>query len=72
MDVALRFEMTVEERPLHRGRGAVRRKKLSLTAASLTVMPVVRIDGRPVGDGKPGPVALRSARAEFHRFANFS
>ncbi len=29
------------------------------TAASIFVMPVVEIDGTPVGDGKPGPVARR-------------
>lgn len=29
------------------------------TAASIFVMPVVEIDGTPVGDGKPGPVAVR-------------
>ena len=39
-----------------------------ITSATQTVMPVVRIDGRPVGDGKPGPVAA-ALRREFHRFA---
>ncbi|MBA3911090.1 MAG: D-amino acid aminotransferase [Rhodobacter sp.] len=29
------------------------------TAASIFVMPVVEIDGKPVGSGKPGPVATR-------------
>ena len=29
------------------------------TAASIFVMPVVEIDGTPVGSGKPGPVATR-------------
>ncbi len=29
------------------------------TAASIFVMPVVEIDGTPVGDGTPGPVAVR-------------
>ena len=28
-----------------------------VTAASQIVQPVVRIDGAPVGDGRPGPVA---------------
>ena len=31
-------------------------------------MPVVRIDGRPIGDGTPGPVAT-ALRREFHRYA---
>ena len=29
------------------------------TAASIFVMPVVEVDGKPVGTGKPGPVAVR-------------
>jgi D-alanine transaminase len=29
------------------------------TAASIFVMPVVEVDGKPVGDGKPGKVATR-------------
>src|SRR5208282_2841185 len=39
-----------------------------VTAASQIVLPVVRIDGRTIGDGKPGPVAT-VLRREFHRFA---
>jgi D-alanine transaminase len=42
-----------------------------VTAASQIVMPVVRIDGHPVGDGMPGPVATR-LRGEFHRHAEMS
>ena len=34
-------------------------------------MPVVRIDGKPVGDGQPGPVAL-ALRARFHDVAEMS
>jgi D-alanine transaminase len=39
-----------------------------LTSASQIVLPVVRIDGRPVGNGKPGPVAL-ALRQSFRRHA---
>jgi len=39
-----------------------------VTAASQIVLPVVRIDGHPIGDGKPGPVAT-ALRREFHRYA---
>ncbi len=39
-----------------------------VTAATQIVVPVVRIDGRPVGDGRPGPVAT-ALRADFHRHA---
>ena len=39
-----------------------------ISAASTIVMPVVTIDGNPVGSGRPGPVARR-LRAAFHRHA---
>jgi D-alanine transaminase len=42
-----------------------------VTAASQIVQPVVRIDGAPVGDGRPGPVAT-ALRREFHRHAEFT
>ena len=42
-----------------------------VTSASQIVLPVVRIDGRPVGSGRPGPVAA-ALRREFHRFSEFS
>jgi D-alanine transaminase len=34
-------------------------------------MPVVRIDGQPVGNGAPGLIAT-ALRADFHRFAEQS
>jgi D-alanine transaminase len=37
----------------------------------MIVQPVVRIDGKPVGDGHPGPVAI-ALRREFHRHAELS
>jgi D-alanine transaminase len=39
-----------------------------ITSASQIVMPVVKIDDRAIGDGKPGPVATTLRRA-FHEFA---
>lgn len=39
-----------------------------VTSASQVVMPVVRIDGRPVGNGHPGSVAT-ALRQRFHRHA---
>jgi D-alanine transaminase len=42
-----------------------------VTAASQIVLPVVRIDGKPVGDGRPGPLAT-TLRREFHRHAELS
>jgi len=37
-----------------------------LTGTAAEVVPVVRIDKRPIGDGKPGPVTQRLAE-EFRR-----
>jgi D-alanine transaminase len=42
-----------------------------VTAATQIVLPVVRIDGRAIGDGKPGPVATALRRA-FHLYAEVS
>lgn len=42
-----------------------------VTSASQIVMPVIKLDDRAIGDGKPGAVAQR-LREEFHRFAHFS
>jgi D-alanine transaminase len=39
-----------------------------ITSASQIVMPVVSIDGRPIGNGAPGLVAT-ALRRDFHRFA---
>lgn len=41
-----------------------------VTAASQIALPVVRIDGRPIGEGRPGPVAT-ALRREFHKYAEF-
>jgi D-alanine transaminase len=42
-----------------------------LTSAVNIVMPVVAIDDRSIGDGRPGPLAL-SLRGKFHDFAEAS
>ena len=39
-----------------------------ITSASQSIMPVVRIDGRPVGNGAPGLVAT-ALRQDFHRYS---
>lgn len=41
------------------------------SSATGTVMPVISIDGRPVGEGRPGPVAKRLRRL-FHGWAEIS
>jgi D-alanine transaminase len=42
-----------------------------LTSASQIVMPVVRVDDRPIGNGAPGSIAT-ALRAQFHRYAESS
>ena len=42
-----------------------------VTSCSQTVMPVVRIDGHTLGEGRPGPLTQR-LREEFRRFAQVS
>jgi len=42
-----------------------------VTSASQIVLPVVRINGRAVGDGTPGPVAT-ALRRDFHSYAEAS
>ena len=34
--------------------------ELFITGTTTEVVPIVKLDGRPVGDGKPGPVTLRA------------
>lgn len=56
--IAERDGVQVEERlfSVAEARGA---REAILTSASNFVLPVVTIDGEPVGDGKPGPIAAR-------------
>jgi len=50
---------------------AKKAREAFITGATTLVMPVVSIDGKAVGDGKPGPVA-RNLRARFHNVAKAS
>ncbi|MFM2042196.1 MAG: hypothetical protein RLY86_772 [Pseudomonadota bacterium] len=50
--------IVVEERPFSLEEAFAAREAF-LSAATAFVLPVTRIDGRPVGDGRPGPVAQR-------------
>ena len=55
---AAEAQFEVEERPFTPEEAKAADEAFS-TAASLFVMPVVEVDGKPVGTGKPGPVATR-------------
>lgn len=67
MDMLGAENLTVEERPFTVAE-ALAAKEAFISAASTIVLPVVSIDGKAVGSGKPGPVAAR-LRAAFHRHA---
>jgi D-alanine transaminase len=56
--LAAESQIAVEERPftLAELKGA---REAFLTSTSSHVLPVTRVDGAPIGDGKPGRVALR-------------
>jgi D-alanine transaminase len=47
---------------------ALEAREAFVTAATQIVMPVIKIDGTPVADGKPGAVS-RALRARFHEAA---
>jgi len=70
LKVAAQLGLQVEERPFSLDE-AYAASEAFATAATQIVMPVVAIDGRTIGDGRPGPVA-RALRARFHETAEMS
>ena len=70
IDVLKAEKIDVRERPF-RLQEALQAREVFITSATNTVMPVVRIDGKVVGDGKPGPISRR-LRSKFHQFADIS
>lgn len=64
------MNLHIEQRPFSLEE-AYRAREAFVTSATQIVMPVVRLDDRPIGDGKPGPVAT-ALRREFHRFAEMA
>ncbi len=62
--------LELEERGFTREEAWAAREAFT-TGATTLVMPVVAIDDRPVGDGRPGPVAME-LRRRFHEAARLS
>lgn len=58
LDLAVETQLQIEERPFTVAE-AYTAKEAFITSASTFVMPVVSIDGIPVGNGKRGPIARR-------------
>ncbi len=70
LDVAREDGIPVEERAF-RVEEALAAREAFLTAATTLVMPVVRVDGSPIGTGKPGAVTLR-LRERLHAVAELA
>ena len=70
LDILAAAGLKLEERAftLNEARAA---REAFFTSASNIVVPVVKLDGALVGDGKPGPV-VRRLREEFYSFAETS
>ena len=69
-DVAKAEKLAIVERPFTREEALASREAF-VTSATNIVMPVVKIDGQPVADGKPGPLSQR-LRLRFHHVAEIS
>jgi len=67
LDAVKGQELAIEERAftLHEAFAA---REAFITSATQLVLPVVKIDGHTIGDGKPGPIASALRRA-FYRYA---
>ncbi|MGV1827759.1 D-amino-acid transaminase [Agrobacterium vitis] len=58
LQLAKEHGLVIEERPFSVEEALVAREA-ALTSASNFIVPITSIDGKPVGDGKPGPVVTR-------------
>ncbi|MGA9765983.1 MAG: D-amino-acid transaminase [Rhodomicrobium sp.] len=70
MDIARRHGLRFEERAFTVAEAKAAREAFQTSASGL-VMPVVRIDRQPVGNGKPGEIAL-GLRQAYHTVAEIS
>jgi D-alanine transaminase len=70
LDAAAREGFSVQERPFSLEE-AYRAREAFFSSATTIAMPVVAIDGRRIGDGRPGPVTL-TLRRRFHDVAERS
>jgi D-alanine transaminase len=67
IDLLRREKLELVERPFTVTEALAAREAF-ITSATNFVMPVVRIDGKPVGNGAPGILSLR-LRSEYHTAA---
>jgi D-alanine transaminase len=62
VDVVRELGLTLQLRPFSRDEAYAAREAF-LTSTSNFVLPITRIDRKPVGEGKPGPIAARLREA---------
>jgi D-alanine transaminase len=70
IDLLKRENIQLVERPFTVEEAKAAREAF-ITSATNIVMPVVRIDGKPIGNGAPGLLSLR-LRSEFHSAAEIA
>jgi D-alanine transaminase len=70
LDVIHTHNLVIDEHPFTVEEAYAAREAF-VTAASQIVLPVVKINGRIVGNGAPGPLAT-ALRRDFHRYVEFS
>ncbi|MBA2669162.1 MAG: D-amino-acid transaminase [Gemmatimonadetes bacterium] len=68
LELAGELGIQVHETPA-RAEDLVRADEIFLTGTTTDVLPIVEIDGRPVGSGTPGPLALALGRALAERMS---
>jgi len=70
LEMAASEGLRFEERPFSLEEAFAAREAF-LTSATNVAIPVVAIDGRTIGEGKPGPIAV-ALRGRFHEVAEVS
>lgn len=58
LELARKNGVTVSERPFHVSEIAAAQEAF-ITSTSANVLPVTKVDGKPLGNGKPGPVTQK-------------
>lgn len=66
--IAKRARLTISELPITRDE-LFTADELFLTATTIEILPVVRVERRPIGNGAPGPVT-RALQARYRRFVD--
>ncbi len=67
LDICQQHQLEIETRAFS-PQEACSAREVFITSATTFVMPVTRLDGNPIGDGRPGPVAISLRNAYLARF----